>query len=564
MTPRGHAAVLATALGVLAAGFFLLNRDHAYHPTDDGFVLAYAWRVLQGEVPYRDFLYVRTPLSPYLHVPELLAPEGWTIAAGRFTFYLELWAAAALPAAWAALRLGVRATPRAVALCGIFFALALHNFPPMPWPTVDAIALSTGAATAFLFSRSAGGRRALALRGIASLLLGLAVLAKQTFALLALAYVVWALVETLRARSWSRFAASAAPGAFVALATLALLAAAGALGSFAQQVVQPAQLRPTAEVPWSGDLAAGGVEPYLRALSPLAVLFFVAPFLLGWTRDAGAARLRKIAVAAVAASLVAIAVEAQLDVFTGGRHLFLLLGGLALAGAIRWRDTSRGLSLAAFGCLLAIAWSASLSFAYQTPLLGLAAGGVLVEHAWPRWDWPPERLAVALALGLTLAGVARIQLEHPYRDLPREAQVADLGESYPRFGRLLTNAANAERFRELRELSTRHALDRGRSFVVMPDYPLISFLAGARSPLSIDWLQPQEYAGNEDRLAGELATRRPVVLIEREPSLTVGPADAPPAPSGRPPETAVRFVREIAARWTLVAEGRHFCVYYAP
>src|SRR5262249_33595303 len=140
VTPSRHAAVFALLFAALAIAFFALNGHNAWHPTDDGFVLAASWRVLNGQMPYRDFLYVRAPLTPYLHVVELLAPQGWQIQAGRATFYAELAAAAALPAVWAAVRMGLRATPRGLVLAAALWALALHNFPPMPWPTVDAVA----------------------------------------------------------------------------------------------------------------------------------------------------------------------------------------------------------------------------------------------------------------------------------------------------------------------------------------------------------------------------------------------------------------------------------------
>ena len=564
MTARGHAAAFAVLFGGLGLAFFVLNAQHAYHPTDDGFVLAYAWRLVNGEVPYRDFLCVRTPLTLYLHLPELLLPEGWQIQAGRFVFYLELALAGALPTAWAALRCGLRATPRALALAAIFFLFTLHNFPPMPWPTVDAVAFSSAAATAFLFSLEATARRALVLCAATSILLTLAVLAKQTFAPLPVLLVAFALVEAVHARTWRRFAASTLPGALIGLGTLTALALAGALEPFLRQIAQPAQLRPSVAIPWSGDVLSGGLEPYVRALSPISAAFMLAAFALVRSRGPRASLVRKAGSLGVFAAFAALAVEAQLDVFSAGRHLFLVLaaaGGAELLGSLDRRDR---LTVAAYASVLAVAWCASLSFAYQTPLLGLAAGGMLLERAFGRAHWPAERLAVALAVAFVLAGVIRLDLDRPYRDLPREAQVADLGDVYPRFGHLHTNQANYERFVELRDLIERSAPDSGRGFVVMPDYPLIHFLSGTRNPLSIDWLQPQEYLGNEGRLERELRERRPLVLVQRDASLTVGPAEEPPHPCDRPPEPASSLVVEVTSRWVLLAEGRHFCVYRPP
>lgn len=567
MTARGHAAAFVALFTGLALALFLLNGWNAYHPTDDGFILAYSWRVGHGEVPYRDFLYVRTPLTPYLHSLALLLPDGWQIQAGRLAFYLELGLSGALPTAWAALRLGVRATPRALALAAICLLFAVHNFPPMPWPTVDAVLFASAGATAFLLSLEAGPRRALVLRAGASMLLALAVLAKQAFAPLPVLFVAYALVEAVRARALGRLIASAVPGALVGFTALGVLAAAGALPDLLQQIGEPTQLRPSVEIPWSGDPVSVGIAPYSRALSPIAILFMAAAFALAWSRDAQgrtASLVRKVGSACLFAAFIALVVEAQFDTFSAGLHLFWMLVAAFIGLVTRVRDRTDRLTCAAYACILAIAWCASLSFAYQTPLLGLAGAGFLFERTFARAAWPAERLAVALAAAFVLIGVLRLELDEPYRDLPRAAQVADLGEIYPRFGRLYTNQPNYERFRELRELSARYAPPERETFVVMPDYPLAYFLSGVRNPLSVDWMQPQEYLGNEERLLRELVTKRPVVLIERELSLTVGASTEPPRPCDRPPEPVSRLAAHVISQWTLLAEGRHFCVYRSP
>ena len=44
---------------------------------DGGFILGLSWRILSGDVPYRDFFYVRPPISLYLHgLPLLLGDFG--------------------------------------------------------------------------------------------------------------------------------------------------------------------------------------------------------------------------------------------------------------------------------------------------------------------------------------------------------------------------------------------------------------------------------------------------------------------------------------------------------
>ena len=63
--------IIALALVVLAAGLHFLYSPLGFNPTDEGFVLAYSRRVLDGQVPHRDFISIRPAGSAYLHAPEL-------------------------------------------------------------------------------------------------------------------------------------------------------------------------------------------------------------------------------------------------------------------------------------------------------------------------------------------------------------------------------------------------------------------------------------------------------------------------------------------------------------
>src|SRR3990167_8376883 len=74
-------------LSLLTSAFFF-NRGFAYY--DEGFILHAAQRVLQGEVPYRDFDLIYTPGSVYLTAAafKLL---GESILTGRILMLLVSW-----------------------------------------------------------------------------------------------------------------------------------------------------------------------------------------------------------------------------------------------------------------------------------------------------------------------------------------------------------------------------------------------------------------------------------------------------------------------------------------
>ncbi len=576
------ALVVLTVLLTLAA--YAVNGQHAYYPTDDGWILAYAWRVLDGQIPYRDFVYERTPLSPLIHATWLRLPDGWQFPAGRLAFYFEIAASAVLPALWAVTSGRIGLSPQLLVFTGIGFALAVHNFPPMPWPTVDGVFFSSGGLTALLFSLRGSPARRGAWLAASSALVALAVLSKQTFAPLAVLLVAYAAVEAAPSRSWYLLAAAAVPGLVLAAGTAVALAANDALAAFAQQLSVASENVYVTKTPPEGlvaqmpqfllDLWIPGFKAYFRAfILGFGAVAFALGVLLAVGRNAAVTGrfARAVEIGAYASyalfpvSLLALLVPpyASFNVLQAGQQVFWLVAGIAIVEV--WRYTRLPQEPGHEGPVLlvgvlALSWCASLSWAYQSPILGLGASGLIV-HLWlPRESWRVDRLAIPAAALCVLGAFALLNYLHPYSDEPRSRHVADLGSVYPRFGHLYTNAANAARFQELKDLSTRWATESGSRFVVMPNYPLIYFLSGTRNPLSVDWFLEHEYRGNEERLLRELNGSRPVVLIERTGWTPVGAAAAPSSCGVLPPDIPM-LVRYVTERWTLVEAATHFCVY---
>jgi hypothetical protein len=133
---RGFAGILfLLAVTMTGLAFFAAFGSYSWYQCDYGMIPAYTWRILNGDVPYRDFIYVRPPLTLYLHSLWLLLPSG--IDVSRAIYYLQFVAAAIVPALVASrlglIRLDYRLTPLAIH----FLVVSWHNFPIMPWYTVD-------------------------------------------------------------------------------------------------------------------------------------------------------------------------------------------------------------------------------------------------------------------------------------------------------------------------------------------------------------------------------------------------------------------------------------------
>ena len=113
-----------------------------FNPTDDGFNLAYSRRILEGQVPHRDFIIIRPFLSPLLHVPFVLWGGDFTYWISRFFVWFQL---ACIVWIWVSLiEKGLKQTlglVEKICIALIAFAASAHTFPIMAWHTIDGLFL---------------------------------------------------------------------------------------------------------------------------------------------------------------------------------------------------------------------------------------------------------------------------------------------------------------------------------------------------------------------------------------------------------------------------------------
>lgn len=213
-----------------AFGFAGLNLQ------EEGYLLTLAQRVSNGEVPYRDFEYLRPPFSILIQAALLYWVPGYGIAASRW--YLAAEAAVVLGAVYALLgRVEPRRPVRAVyALLAVAFAFT-GGVSPMPWHTVDSIFFSVLAAWALV---AAAERHAPGLALAAGLAAALAVLGKQGFLVVALGGLALTVSLPGRAigrRPWTAALAYVGGGVLLGATTLGYLVRHGALGAAIQSVL---------------------------------------------------------------------------------------------------------------------------------------------------------------------------------------------------------------------------------------------------------------------------------------------------------------------------------------
>jgi hypothetical protein len=562
----------------VGAVFFAAFGLHSYHPTDHGFVLGLGWRIHGGQVPYRDFLYIRPPGTIYLHSIWFALPEAWALPAARAAFYAQMTLSAVLPAL-AALRAGLVRSPATLgALSAGFLAAALHNFPAMPWYTVDGVFFASIGLAAWTVSlREPDSGRAIGWRVLASLGFALAPLCKQNFVFPALFFggvCTWELFHTARRGAReprALFLASSLPALGVASILLGSLGAAELLPAFVDQITTG-----------SGLLGAGFWNyvlywPWWAVLPGLAWPWLTRRL----SDDAVPAALPAACVALSPLGMLALVLLADTSADLGRLLLWFLLGSLATRSFLLLRargahgksdrssdreadrDPNGGLRLLLATGIFVIGWSASLSWGYPKPNLGLAAMAVAIMDLLPRVDRRGlAPLAATASAAIFVAYAFELNRAEPYRDVRISRQVASLHETYPRFGHLSSNPGLAAQYRELKELIQRHALDAGRDFTVLHDFPLIHYLVDRQSPARLDWYFHSEMQGRADALLTQLLELDAVFFLYKR--RTVSPIGYnrgfDRACDAETMQHSPMLSRPILKAGTLLEEARFFCV----
>ncbi|WP_086843290.1 hypothetical protein [Amycolatopsis kentuckyensis] len=489
-----HAAwVLLLALATeLRVGRF------GFHPSDQGFILAQAWRVLHGEVPHADIISARPLGSAVLHVADFALPMPLFFGSS-FLAMIEIIVATIAFATLVTRRRVPAWGPGMTAVVAAASLINLNAFPLMAWHTVDGIFLT--ACGAWALDAGLRGGRALARRGGLALL-GSAVFVKQSFVLAAVIGVVWLLLHPAT-RAGTRRAvrlvldllAFGAPGlAYVAWVSLG--------GGFTEMVEQL-----TGGLPAYGERLLGLwldhpdalTEPPVRELGFFAAIAVVLLAVrLPGDRLGVAGRVASwVLVLAGAAAVVSTVVEGR---FTGSSRWadvlwWIVAVSVAVNAVVRRKVPWAGLLVLATGFMISLSWGNDT----PTLLCGTLALTTLLllgELVPPRPR--PVRRWVTATAGLTAVAVCGwvVVAQHDraaYLDVGHDRLTEDLGAVTPAMSGIRTNPSTFTFVRQIRDCLDRFPAART---AILPDSPFAYPAFGLRNPFPLEWPLPLEIVGD--------------------------------------------------------------------
>lgn len=476
---------------MVTAAAQLLFSAYGFDVTDGGYILAMSRRLLDGQIPHRDFISIRPVGSPLLHMPVLLVASDSTFWISRLVVWGQY---ACISWLWAAIS-GKLIVPlhtfEKIGVALIAFILSTYHFPIMAWHTTDGLFLTTLGFFLCLHKSTPA-------RWTGYLLLGMAYLCKQNFLLVAP-------VTLLLLGDWKQihyWLASALPG----LLYLGWMVLAGAMPDMVLQL--------TAQ----HDLLDAGIMAYIANLDLVwgIVLGYASMGLANGTLIPVAPRLaQRAAGIVVPAALCAYAGYSLTwhttiyDLSDYAKHTAFLLCGAAV-GAVSFIGRRGERARLQYGVLVLLtAWSVSISVGYKTPALAAGILAILLlayglALARPSRQLTHGLLTVVVLVTLPCYIIGRKQ--NIYLDLPADKLTASLNGVFPGAARIRTNE-NTYRF--LLDLQNIKRKLQGQPYIIVPDLAANWVVAEQPNPLPIDW-------GLTDELPDPALVNRSITALDAQ------------------------------------------------
>ena len=483
----------------LAGVYSWFTLGEGFNATDEGYLLSLGQRILDGEAPYRDFYFLRTPGSIYIQAGLLAAlGDSYTVLASRVFWLLQMLGATMLLSVF--YRRFADATELLLLLLATFAASTLLMI--FPWYNYDAAFFGIVAAVCLY-------RRRFLLVGVAAFL---AAFCKQSYLGLLPAFMLLALLvrwrrgvpRLLGRREIERMVIGFAIPAILYAAFLAIT---DSLGAFYRNVfVYPSKASQT-ELAFAlfQDHPTGFLQALPLTAAVAAWYFLRRRDTLSWS------------VRILTAAGAGVALFWSHHVFIYSLVYFgLFTGAIGVLRIVFDRTARKNRTLVALLPILLIGvvlqYLAGLNYAglvlaYTGAGLLLAAGYLVIRDSG---FFVRRRFAALVFLALLLAAGGYWKYTYVYRDVPR----ANLQSEF-RIDKLAGITSHRRNTWQLEQMvrAVRERTEPGDYIFVFPDFPILYYLTDRRNPTPIPWYVQMEFGGPMITRALESLRRHPPVLI---------------------------------------------------
>ncbi len=504
--------------------YIVVYYPYGFEDGDMGYTLGISWSMYNGLFPHVDFVDIKPSFSPYFHSWFFYISEEYAYMFSRAFYYVQVFVYSWLAARLLCKTFEIKSGNICYFIAIVGALISIHNYPPMPWNTIDGL-FFTSIGVTFLFSK----RPRIIYLALGALFVSLGVLCKQSFFFVPVfitLYLLWR-------REWRKVIAFLAFGLITAAGFVGVLWSNDALVPFYDQITSFTS---------GGSLLDTGVKTYYLALKfnvlwaiPVAALFLV---LRRYLPGNPVYVLLNLLIAGIFISLYL-----QDDSFLSVKRFLLQLLFIASAGyalIMTMKNKKYGFLL----LMLSFAWCASISNGFNTP----------IDYATPIvfslfvWCYDVQDFAFRKSVGLFTVGLFLITFyigyQTVYRDSPRSELTYSLSEVFPRFKGIKSDEETYEKYAELKELATKYD-----NFTMLPSVTLGHYLTNTVNPIGVDWVLNHHLADQLPDYIKKLEDQNVTVFMENYEDMDENYEED---------SLLTTYVRD---HWKLVEKGEHFRVF---
>ena len=530
---NGPLSIFCTLICAVVVGLIFYFTDYVsnegFNPSDDGVVLAQSYRIINGEIPHKDFISIRPVFSGVLHTIHFASPFPLVIS-GRifvlFQFFLFsfLWAYVLIKN-FLCLKSKIKYAIT-LSLTGIsIFVLNVNTYHLYPWTTIDGIFFSLIGLSFLikLFSREISFVKKDFYITTALFLFSLAALCKQNFVFLAaftFLYIIYFYIKEKRSKVLPIVIIA---GGLPFIIYLTMLFSTGSFQYFIQQMTGRTELFET------GFLCY--VKSFLKArflpLNFIVLISFFFAFLDRIKPNFISKKNLLVYFSAEKKSFWQIAIllyflmtiYAAFRIFFGNDYrpmtneVFWIL--LILCVMVIYIKVLNKTQTAIIVFAILLAWTSSISLGVNFPIYML---GILISLNFILIIYINKKLQLftfsrkqnkflpyyfATLVGLLFLVSIWGQRNTNYRELPASKLTENLSDLFPEFGRIKTDPTTSKYYSDFKKLYDSNPKMHGH-FVLLPNNAAIYPLLESPNPFPLDWMQKDEYIGAENQLLKKL------------------------------------------------------------
>ncbi len=468
--------------------YLWLYMPYGLEDGDMGTIFSISWSMYNGYFPHQDFVYIKPAFSPYFHSWPLYISETYGYLINRSLYYIQIF----LYSYWAStllcreFKIKKRDTVFFLALLGAL--ISIHDYPPMPWNTIDGVFFTVLGAWFLLTPKARWFHIALG-----ALFVSLAVLCKQSFFFVPVLLSVYFLLK----KDYKKASYFILFGVLCAAVFIGIVYANGALEAMWYQLFSfttPSSFKRTGVISYIDSLRIY----FWLVLAYLAILFVVRRF-------ANANVLFGFAIGGVALSFLYIYITEEsygLLKQVLVQAMFVLAVGFAFVKSFRHKQYWTLLLFLSFG------WCASISNGFNTPVdfsMPIVLSFFLFSYSAP--EKFNKKLGTVVVL--VFAALFYVGYQTPYLDSPRKQLTYKMGELYPQLAGIQSDAETYHKYKELKELSEIYS-----NFTILPSVTLGHYLTKTKNPIGVDWVFNHHLADQIPEYIDKLENQNVTVFLE--------------------------------------------------